>query len=70
MYTPWKQHVQQERVLRECVQVLERVVHFERAMAEISSRIARFTQELTDEGKQSESLDHIMSSSSMQNRKT
>ena len=68
VFTPWKQHVQQERVLRECVQVLERVVHFKRAMAEISGRIARFAQELTDEGKQSESLDHIMSSSSMQNR--
>ena len=38
---------------------------FKRAMAEISNRIARFVQDLTDEGKPlDEPLDHIISSSS------
>ena len=55
-------------MLRECVQVLERVLHFKRAMAEISTRIAKFAHDLIEDSTPSELLDHIISSSAMQNR--
>ena len=61
-------------MLRESVQVVERVLHFKRAMAEISNRISRYAQELTgleeikNDSKLAEPLDHIITSSSMQNR--
>ena len=44
VYLPMKQHMLQERIVRECVQILERVLHFKRAMAQISKNVTGFAQ--------------------------
>ena len=65
--TPVNQHTTQEKVVRQCIQILERVVHFKRATAEICVRIRGFTQEAREK-PDFEVLDMVLTSNSMQER--
>ena len=67
--TPWKQHEKQERTLREIVQVLERVVHFSRAVAELNTRVKGFCEDAKDPKTGSkEMIDMALTSNTMQAR--
>ena len=61
VFVPMKQHMLQERMLRECVQILERVLHFKRAMSQISTNMTGFAQ-VAREKDTDENLDMILTS--------
>ena len=54
----------QERIVRECVQILERALHFKRAMSQISKNVTGFAQ-VAREKDTEENLDMILTSTSM-----
>ena len=67
VFVPMKQHMLQERILRECIQILERVLHFKRAMAQISANVSGFAQ-VAKEKDTEDNLDMILTSTSMLDR--
>ena len=65
---PWKFHLIQERIARENVQILERVVFFKRALAELCERVRGFTEDAKEAAKPSDLLDMVLTSNNMQER--
>ena len=68
VYVPMKQHQLQERISRECVQVLESVLPFKCAMSQISKSVTRFAQAVKEQKDVEENLYYIFTSTAMPDR--
>ena len=65
---PWKQSEKDERIMREMIQILERVVYFSKAMGELNTRVQGFCEDARITDPNLENVDMAITATQMQAR--
>ena len=65
---PWKQSERDEKSLREIIHILERVVSFSKALAELNTKLVGFCEDIKDQYPDTDNVNLALSAGSMQAR--